>query len=227
MASKTHEEIAKEKRVPKGEIKFHLQLNEEQKAAKSIILNSVISVIKGQAGSGKSLLAAQIALQLLYKREVEKIIISRPTVEAAQPIGFLPGDITTKLGPFTAPVFDNMFRLDSKEKIEGLVSNGLIEILPLGFMRGRNFSNAIVLVDESQNITHSQMNLVLGRLCKGSRMILCGDNSQIDLKIKTESGFDFICKHMTQVEGFSVITLKTNHRHPIVEDVLKIYNEFS
>lgn len=227
MAGKTQEEISKQKRVPKGEIKFNIQLNEEQKEGKATILRSTISVVKGQAGSGKSLLAAQVALDLLYRREIEKIIITRPTVEAAAPIGFLPGDITTKLGPFTAPVFDNMFRLDSKEKIEHLVSNGLIEILPLGFMRGRNFSNAIVLVDESQNITHSQMNLVLGRLCIGSKMILCGDNSQIDLKLKTESGFDFICKHFNQVDGFSVITLKTNHRHPIVEEVLKIYNEFS
>ena len=227
MPSNRYEDpVFKEKRRPKGEIKFVISLNEEQKEAKSIILQNTITVIKGQAGCGKSLLSAQTALDLLYKKEVEKIIITRPTVEAAPGIGFLPGDITSKLSPYTAPVFENMYRMEKKDKIESLVSEGLIEVLPLNFIRGRNFTNCIVVVDESQNITHAQMHLLLGRICNGSKMILCGDNAQIDLKLKTDSGFDFICKHMASIEGFAIVTLKTNHRHPIVEDILKIYKDY-
>jgi phosphate starvation-inducible PhoH-like protein len=211
---------------PKGPIKFQVQLNEEQKAAKQVILDNTVTILKGQAGSGKSLLAAQVALDMLFKKDVEKVIITRPTVEAAASIGFLPGSKEDKLAPFTAPVFDNMFRLYNKEKIDKLVEEGKIEICPLGFMRGRNFSDCLVLVDESQNITHDQMRLVLGRICKGSKMVLCGDVSQIDLKDKKTSGFDFVCKNFTDVKGFAVVTLKHNHRDPIVEEILKVYKQY-
>ena len=213
-------------RKPKGPIKFQVQLNEEQSIAKGVIFNNTVTVLKGQAGSGKSLLAAQVALDMLFKKDIEKVIITRPTVEAAASIGFLPGSKEDKLAPFTAPVFDNMFRLYNKEKIDKLVEEGKIEICPLGFMRGRNFSDCLVLVDESQNITHDQMRLVLGRICKGSKMILCGDSSQIDLKEKKTSGFDFICKHFDGIPGFAVVTLKHNHRDPIVEEILKVYKQY-
>ena len=227
MTSNHHsDEVFKGKRKPKTPIKFDVTLNEEQKKAKEIILTNTITIIKGKAGSGKSLLAAQVALDLLYKREVEKIVIARPSVTAGEQIGYLPGTIDAKLAPFTAPVYDNMYRLDSKEKIEGLVSEGLIEIIPFAFMRGRNFTNCIVIADEGQNITKNQMQLLLGRICLGSKMIICGDNSQIDLKDKTESGFEFVCMHMTNISGFSLVNLETNHRHPIVSEILKIYEDY-
>jgi phosphate starvation-inducible PhoH-like protein len=228
MTSNHHsDEVYKGKRKPKGPIKFDVTLNEEQKKAKETILNNTITVLKGQAGSGKSLLAAQVALDLLYKREVEKIIITRPTITAGEQLGYLPGSIDAKLAPFTAPVYDNMYRLDDKQKIEKLVSDGLIEILPMAFMRGRNFTNCCVIADESQNITHTQMQLLLGRICLGSKMILCGDSAQIDLPNKKDSGFDFICKHLDTIKGFAIETLKTNHRHPIVEPILDIYSQYS
>lgn len=211
---------------PKGPIKFQVQLNEEQRAAKQVILENTVTVLKGQAGSGKSLLAAQVALDMLFKKDVQKVIITRPTVEAAASIGFLPGSKEDKLAPFTAPVFDNMYRLYNKEKIDKLLETGVIEICPLGFMRGRNFSDCLVLVDESQNITHDQMKLVLGRICKGSKMVLCGDAHQIDLREKKTSGFDFICKSMGNIPGFAVVTLKHNHRDPIVEGILEVYKQF-
>ena len=213
-------------RKPKGPIKFQIQLNEEQRLAKQVILDNTVTILKGQAGSGKSLLAAQVALDMLFKKDIDKVIITRPTVEAAASIGFLPGSKEDKLAPFTAPVFDNMYRLYNKEKIDKLVEEGKIEICPLGFMRGRNFSDCLVLVDESQNITHDQMRLVLGRICKGSKMILCGDSSQIDLKEKKTSGFDFICKNFTDVPKFAVVVLKQNHRDPIVEAILKVYKQY-
>lgn len=226
MSSNNHnDEVFQEKKKPKGPIKFNIPLNEEQKRAKELILGSVISIIKGKAGSGKSLLSAQIALDLLFKKDIEKIIITRPTVIAGADIGFLPGDINNKLAPFTAPVYDNMHRLYNKEKIEKLVQEGEIEIIPVAFMRGRNFTNCLVIVDEAQNLTDSQMELVLTRLCVGSRIIICGDAHQVDLKDKKTSGFSFACQRMKEVPGFQIITLETNHRHPIVEDILKIYNE--
>jgi phosphate starvation-inducible protein PhoH and related proteins len=121
------QEVFKGKRKLKGPINFKIQLNEEQKEAKSDILNSTVSVLRGKAGSGKSLLAANIALDLLFRKEIEKIIITRPTVVAGEDIGFLPGDINEKLAPFTAPVYENMHRLYDKEKIEKCIEDGLIE----------------------------------------------------------------------------------------------------
>jgi phosphate starvation-inducible PhoH-like protein len=211
------------KRRPKNEIRFQVQLNEEQKEAKSVILNNKITVLKGQAGSGKSLIAAQVALDLLFRKEVEKIILTRPAVTSGEDIGFLPGTKDDKLAPYTAAIYDNMYRLYSKDKIDKEILEGNIEVIPLAFMRGRNLTNCCVVVDEGQNITHRQMELVLGRICHGSRMIVCGDTAQIDLKDKKISGFNFICTNFKEVPGFAVVTLKTNHRDPIVEQILEIY----
>ena len=211
------------KRKPKNPIKFSVQLNEEQKQAKEVILNSKITVIKGQAGSGKSLVAAQVALDLLFRREVEKVILTRPAVTSGEEIGFLPGSKEDKLAPYTAAIYDNMYRLYNKEKIDKCVTDGQIEVIPLAFMRGRNLTNCCVVVDEGQNITHRQMELLLGRICNGTKMIVCGDIQQIDLRDKKLSGFNFISTNFKEVNGFSVVTLKTNHRDPIVEKILEIY----
>lgn len=213
------------KRKPKGDIHFNISLNEEQKEAKSLIIQSKITVLKGAAGSGKSMLAAQIALDLLFRNEVEKIILTRPAVTSGEDIGFLPGDKDAKLAPYTAAIYDNMYRLYRREIIDKHLTEGNIEVIPLAFMRGRNLSNCCVVVDEGQNITHRQMELLLGRLCIGSRMVICGDTAQIDLKDRKLSGFGFICNNLNKVSGFNVITLKTNHRDPIVEDILKIYSD--
>jgi phosphate starvation-inducible PhoH-like protein len=215
--------VFQEKRKPKGPIRFNIQLNEEQKRAKEQILYNTVTVLKGKAGSGKSLLAANIALDLLFSREIEKIIITRPTVVAGQDIGFLPGDVNEKLAPFTAPVYENMHRLYNKEKIEKCIADGEIEIVPVSFMRGRNFTNCLVVIDEAQNLTDTQMELLLTRICHGSKMVFCGDGAQIDLKDRKTSGFDVVCKHMKDVPGFEVITLEKNHRHEIVEYILDIY----
>ena len=211
------------KRRPKNEIRFQVQLNEEQKEAKLVILSNKITVLRGQAGSGKSLVAAQVALDLLFRREVNKVILTRPAVTSGEDIGFLPGSKDDKLAPYTAAIYDNMYRLYNKEKIDKEISEGNIEVLPLAFMRGRNLSNCCVVVDEGQNITHKQMELLLGRMCQGSKMIICGDISQIDLRDKKLSGFNFICTNFKEVPGFEVVTLKTNHRDPIVEQILEIY----
>lgn len=225
MSSNKHNDpIFLNKRKPKGEIKFNVSLNEEQKEAKRIILENVITVIKGRAGSGKSLLSAQVALDLLFKKDVEKIIITRPTTLAADDIGFLPGGVNEKLAPFTAPVFENLIRLTGKEKVEKLLVEGQIEILPIGFMRGRNFTNCLIVVDEAQNVNDKQMELILTRICGGSKMIICGDENQIDLRDRKESGFSFLFKNFKDIAGFASVCLTANHRHPIVEDIVKIYS---
>jgi len=220
------QETFKAKRKPKRPIKFNLQLNPEQKKAKDLVLSNTITALRGKAGSGKSLLAANVALDLLFRKEVEKIIITRPTVGAGPDIGFLPGDINEKLAPFTAPVYENMYRLYKKEAIEKCVEEGKIEIVPVNFMRGRNFTNCLVVADEAQNLTDSQTELLLTRVCSGSKVIFCGDSAQIDLREKKTSGFDFMCKHLISVNGFSVVNLLKNHRHEIVDPILDVYKNF-
>ena len=211
------------KRKPKNPIKFQVTLNEEQKMAKAVILQNKVTVLKGGAGSGKSMVAAQVALDLLFTHQVERVILTRPAVTAGEELGFMPGDKDAKLAPYTAAIYDNMYRLYNKEKVDREILEGRIEVIPVAFMRGRNLSNCCVVVDEGQNISHRQMELILGRLCEGSKMIICGDTAQIDLKDKKMSGFGFICNNLTNVSGFAVVTLKTNHRDPIVEDILKVY----
>jgi len=117
--------------------------------------------------------------------------------------------------------------LYSKDKIDKEIMEGNIEVIPLAFMRGRNLTNCCVVVDEGQNITAQQMELVLGRICSGTKMVVCGDNAQIDLRDKKQSGFNFICTNFKEVPGFAVVTLKTNHRDPIVEQILEIYKQFN
>ena len=209
----------------KGPIKFKIQLNEEQKEAKSLILENPVTVIRGMAGSGKTLLACQIALDLLFSRDVEKIIITRPTV-AKEDIGFLPGDMKEKMDPWLAPIYSNLYLLYDKDKIDRLVTENVIEILPFPFMRGRTFLNSCVIVDEAQNVNSNQTEMIVGRLGLDSKMIFCGDTAQIDLKNKKESGIDFFKILESRVEGVKVITLQRNHRHPIVPEILNVYKEY-
>lgn len=213
-------------RKTKNPIKFLVTLNEEQKQAKASILGSKITILKGQAGSGKSMLAAQVALDLLFSKTIERIILTRPAVTSGEEIGFLPGSKEDKLAPYTAAIYDNMYRLYNKEKIDKEITEGHIEVIPLAFMRGRNLSNCCVVVDEGQNITTQQMELLLGRICVGTKMIICGDNAQIDLRDRKQSGFNFICTNFKEVPGFEVVSLKTNHRDPIVEHILNIYKQY-
>ena len=164
----------------------------------------------------------QIALEKLFMKECDKIIITRPTVSKEE-IGFLPGDLREKMDPWVQPIYQNMYMLYDKVKIEQLITGGQIEIVPVSFMRGRNFTDCLVVVDEAQNLTDNQTELLLTRICHGSKMIFCGDAAQVDLRDKKTSGFDVVCKHMKEVPGFEVVTLEKNHRHEIVEYILDIY----
>lgn len=220
-----HDEVFIEKRRPKNPIRFKVQLNDEQKEAKKLILENPVTVIRGMAGSGKTLVATQVGLDLLFTKRIDKIIITRPTV-SKEDIGFLPGDIREKMDPWLAPIYHNLFMLYDEAKVRKEMDNGNIEIVPFAFMRGRTFLNSFVIVDEAQNVTHSQMETVIGRLGKGSKMAICGDLAQIDLKDKRETGFSFLSRLEEHVEGFKLIALERNHRHDIVSPILKVYQTF-
>lgn len=215
-----------EKRKPKGPIKFNIQLNDEQKVAKADILANTVTLLKGQAGSGKTLLACQIALDMFFNRQIEKIIITRPNVASAEEIGFLPGSMKEKMDPWLAPIYANLYMLYSKQTIDKMVDNQDIEIVPFAFVRGRTFVNACVIVDEAQNVNNNQTEMIVGRLGLNSKMIFCGDTAQIDLKNKKESGIDFFKILESRVSGVKVIALAKNHRHPIVPEILTVYKEY-
>lgn len=215
-----------EKRKPKNPIKFNIQLNEEQKAAKAEILANTVTLLKGQAGSGKTLLACQVALDLFFTREIEKIIITRPVVAAADDIGYLPGDMKAKMDPWLAPIYANLYMLYNKITIDKMIEAQDIEILPIAFVRGRTFVNSAVIVDEAQNVNSNQTEMIVGRLGLNSKMIFCGDTAQIDLRNKKESGIDFFKILESRVKGVKVISLLKNHRHPIVPEILNVYKEY-
>jgi phosphate starvation-inducible PhoH-like protein len=217
--------VPQTKHKPKNPIKFQITLNEEQKQAKSVILSNKITILKGMAGSGKTLLACQIGLDMLFRKDIEKIIIARPMVNAGEDMGFLPGGVAEKTREYLIPIYDNMYQLYNKNKIDELIADNKIEICPLGMLRGRTFTNALVIIDESQNLLHSQTEGMLSRLGKGSKMIVCGDQTQCDLKDKKQSGFPFL-KKLENLPGFAMFTLKQNHRDEIVELILQVYSEY-
>ncbi len=227
MASKPHtDDVYRPKRIPKNPIKFKLQLNEEQKDAKKHILENTITLLGGGAGSGKTLLACNVALDGLLRRQYDKIIITRPTVSKEE-IGFLPGDLREKMDPWVQPIYQNFFQLYDKVKIEKLIEDGKIEIVPLAFMRGRTFLDSCIIVDEAQNVTHEQMEMIATRIGLRSKMIVCGDDHQVDLKSKRESGFRFLYKSMRTIKNGIGITLLKNHRDPIVDDLIQVYEKAS
>lgn len=226
MSSHPHtHEVFTSKRKPKNPIKFKITLNDEQKEAKRLILTNPITVLRGGAGSGKTLCAVQAGLDLLFSKEIDKIIITRPTV-AKEEIGFLPGNIKEKMDPWLAPIYHNLHILYDKEKIDREIEEERIEILPFAFIRGRTFVNSFVIVDEAQNVTHQQMEAVLSRLGQNSKMVICGDMAQIDLKDKRNTGFSFLQRLEENILGFRIFTLKHNHRHEIVSSILEVYQMF-
>jgi len=210
-----------EKRVPKGNIKFSISLSEEQKSAKSEILSHPFNFILGKAGSGKTLVAVQIALDSFFKREVNKIVITRPTV-SNEDNGFLPGSLEEKMEPWLVPIRSNMRKVYNKPTIlEKMEKDEDIELVSLSHFRGRTFDNAVVIVDEFQNLTKQQLGMVLGRLGKNSRMILCGDGQQIDLKFNNDSAIHDVPK-LKESNYVYTITLKDNHRHESLDEVLRL-----
>ena len=209
------------KKPPRSDIRFSISLSEEQKRAKEEIINHAYSFIVGKAGSGKTLLAVQIALDMHFKRQFNKIVITRPTV-ATEDNGFLPGSEKEKMEPWLVPIVSNMKKVYNKEdKIQKMMDAGDIELVSLAHFRGRTFDNSVVIIDEFQNLSKSQFNMALGRLGKDSIMIFCGDYQQIDLKDENYSAIHELAKIKDSDFVYKCI-LQDNHRHPAVDDVLKL-----
>ena len=215
----------KDKKRPKGSVKFNITLSEEQKRAKENIIDHAFSFVIGKAGSGKTLLAVQVALDMFFKRQYSKIIITRPTI-ATEDNGFLPGTEKEKLEPWLVPIMSNMRKVYNKaDKIQKMVEDGDIELVSLSHFRGRTFDSSVVIVDEFQNLTKAQFRMALGRLGKDSIMIFCGDNQQIDLKDQNYSAIHDVAKIKDSDFVFKVI-LEDNHRHQAIYDVLKLLSGY-
>ena len=211
----------KQKKPPRGNVRFSISLSDEQKKAKEHIIEHAYSFVVGKAGSGKTLLAVQIALDMHFKRQYNKIVITRPTV-ATEDNGFLPGSEKEKMEPWLVPIVSNMKKVYNKEdKIQKMMDMGDIELVSLSHFRGRTFDNSVVIVDEFQNLTKAQLNMCLGRLGKDSIMIFCGDYQQIDLRDENYSAINEVAKIKDSEYVFKVV-LEDNHRHPAVDDVLRL-----
>ena len=214
----------KEKLPPKNEIKFSITLSDEQKQAKSTVMQTPFNFILGKAGSGKTLLAVQIALDMFFKRQINKIIITRPTV-SNEDNGFLPGSLTEKMEPWLVPIRSNMRKVYNKPEIlEKMEKEENIELVSLAHFRGRTFDHAVCIVDEFQNLTKQQLQMVVSRLGKESIMILTGDRYQIDLKFANDSAVHEVPK-LTKSKFVNEIILLDNHRHESLNEILKLLNE--
>ena len=211
----------KEKASPKGAIRFSITLSDEQKVAKAEMLKHAFNFILGNAGSGKTLLAVQTALDQYFKRNYNKIIITRPTV-STEDNGFLPGSEKEKMEPWLVPIRSNMRKVYNKPAIlDKMEKEESIELVSLAHFRGRTFDNSIIIVDEFQNLTRSQLSMVLGRLGKNSMMMFCGDNQQVDLKDRNYSAMHEVSKIVSSQYVYKVV-LKDNHRHESLIEVLEL-----
>lgn len=218
------EKVAKSvvRHIKSSPTSFNVTLTEEQKAAKAIAWNSIVTVLTGKPGTSKSMIACHVALDLYIKGHVDKIIVTRPTVAASRDIGFLPGDAFDfkegKLAPYLAPVLQAMYKLRSQTEIEGLILKGKIEVVPIQFVRGLNFENTVVIVDESQNATVEEVKALTTRICENTKMIFTSDLNQVDLFNKKSSAGHFF-KAIQHLEGVSMVELKQNFRHPLAIEI--------
>ena len=179
----------------------------------------------GPAGTGKTYMAVARAVEALKRREVERIILSRPAVEAGERLGFLPGDMKEKVDPYLRPLYDALYDMMPADKVDRMLGSGEIEIAPLAFMRGRTLSSAHVIIDEAQNTTPVQMKMVLTRLGRDSHMVITGDLSQIDLPAAQPSGLAEAVKLLDNIRGVGIIHLSGEDvvRHPVVARILQAY----
>jgi phoH-like protein len=181
----------------------------------------------GPAGTGKTFLAVVMAISAFKKGEVSRIIVTRPAVEAGESLGFLPGDLKEKVDPYLRPIYDSLFTILGVETTSRLIDRGLIEVAPLAYMRGRTLDDAFVILDEAQNTTHAQMKMFLTRLGFNSKMVVNGDQTQIDLPGRARSGLLESEKILANVEQVKFIKFSFNDvvRHPVVAKIVKAYEE--
>ena len=200
--------------------------SENQKQYFKLLDSKNITFAIGPAGTGKTFLAVAKAVAALQKGVVKKIILSRPAVEAGEKLGFLPGDLKEKVDPFLRPIYDALYDLMPIDQVDKKIENGIIEIAPIAFMRGRTLENCFVILDEAQNTTKIQMKMFLTRLGKNSQMVIVGDNTQIDLVSKNDSGLIDAEKKLFKIKDIGFIYLNDNDvvRHELVKKIINAYD---
>ncbi len=203
--------------------------SEKQKEYVRALKESDIIISAGPAGTGKTFLAVAIALTMLLDKKIERIILSRPAVEAGERLGFLPGDMRDKVDPYLRPLYDSLYDLLDFEKIQKKIEVGDIEIAPLAFMRGRTLKNSFVILDEAQNATDTQIKMFLTRIGENSKIVINGDPSQIDLPNKSLSGLFRSKKLLGHLKEISVVDFDHRDvvRHPLVSKIVKAYSDKS
>ena len=223
---KKNKQISKINYIIKTPKKSVIPRSEKQKKYVKALYESDIIISAGPAGTGKTFLAVAVALTMLLEKKIERIILSRPAVEAGERLGFLPGDMREKVDPYLRPLYDSLYDLLDYEKIQKKIEIGDIEIAPLAFMRGRTLKNAFAILDEAQNATDTQIKMFLTRIGENSKIVINGDPSQIDLPNKSLSGLDRSKKILGNLEEIS--TIDFNHkdvvRHPLVAKIVMAYS---
>ena len=196
----------------------------QRKYIQSILKNTIVFGI-GPAGTGKTYLAVAMAVRAFRRHEVNRIILTRPAVEAGEKLGFLPGDLQDKVDPYLRPLYDGLFEMLGAEAFQRHVERGSIEVAPLAYMSGRTLDNAFIILDEAQNTTSEQMKMFLTRLGEGSRMVITGDTTQIDLPDKRKSGLVIASRILKKVEDIAVceFTNRDVVRHKLVQDIIRAY----
>jgi phosphate starvation-inducible protein PhoH and related proteins len=198
-----------------------------QKRYLDAIRNNTITVGIGPAGTGKSFLAVAMAVAALSRREVNRIVLTRPAVEAGERLGFLPGDVMAKVDPYLRPLFDALYAMLEPERVNQHLERGVIEVAPLAFMRGRTLSDAFIILDEAQNTTPEQMKMFLTRLGFNSKMVVTGDITQIDLERDQRSGLLVVSEILDEVDGIEFVHLQPEDvvRHKLVQRIVAAYDE--
>ncbi len=200
--------------------------SEKQKDYVRALRQSDIIISAGPAGTGKTFLAVAVGLTMLLEKKIERIILSRPAVEAGERLGFLPGDMKEKVDPYLRPLYDSLYDLFHFEKIQRMIEIGDIEIAPLAYMRGRTLKNSFAILDEAQNATDTQIKMFLTRIGENSKIVVNGDPSQIDLPNKSMSGLDRSKKLLSHLNEITVIDFDHSDvvRHPLVSKIVKAYS---
>ena len=201
--------------------------SKKQKEYVRALKTSQIIMSLGPAGTGKTYLAVAVALSMLLEKKVERIILSRPAVEAGERLGFLPGDMKDKIDPYLRPLYDSLYDLLDYDKIQRKIESGEIEIAPLAFMRGRTLKNSFAILDEAQNATETQIKMFLTRIGENSKLVVNGDPSQVDLPNKNQSGLTKSQKVLKDIQEISVINFDHQDvmRHPLVTKIVEAYQK--
>lgn len=206
-------------RVRKNEIKFGVQLNEEQKEAKQLIRENQVVVITGRAGCGKSLVSAQVALDFLFQKQIQQILVTRATIEVGNSLGLLPGSLEDKFNPYLQAFVENLEKCVDKNRVAQMVSEQQVSAMPVQFIRGKTIDD-VLIVEEAQNLTKSQMLAILTRLGKTGKIIINGDNEQKDIK-DDYNGLSYAIELSKKIPEIKWIKLKENHRSDLVGKILE------